>query len=563
MKIFQYDRHKKRVQSVLLSIISWICLCTVLYSQESIVLSDGSKREVHESPPYLRIALNGAISTLDPGLTVDTSSIELTEQLFLGLTDFDPSTYEVVPELATHWDVSEDGLVYHFYLRKDAYWSDGTPITAHDIVWAVQRNLSPEIDSPVVFMLYVLQNAKAFHQGTLEDPNEVGVRAINDWEVEFILNNPAAYFPALAGLWIYRPLPRNAVEQFGDQWTKPYNIQTSGSYHLDTWDKGTSLILKKNPKYFDAAKVSIEEVHYYIINENSLGLTLYETNDLDILGGSYLKLPLREIPRIKGNRLLNKEFTLQPQFCNYYYGFNTQKPPVDNPLVRRAICAAIDRQLLIDVILKDREPARTFTRPPVFGAVDPEAGVGIYFDPEQAKAWLAEAGYPDGEGFPVLDLVYNTTELHQEIALAVQTFLKHYLNIEVAIKGQQWDEFMETITQPNTPHMYRFGWCSDYPDANNWLSELFHPTYSPNRIGWNNAEFKEVVEEAQRISDPDERKSLYYRAEQILTEEESAVFPLFFDTAAYLVKSRLKSWYSMALGGQHIRNWVLEDDQNP
>lgn len=432
-------------------------------------------------------------------------------------------------------------------------------MTAHDIVWAVRRNLSPRIDSPSIFMLFILKNAELIHKGKLRDLSKLGVRAISDTIVEFELENPAAYFPSIAGLWVYRPLPQKTLRQFKERWTLPENIVTSGSYLLDRWDKGTRIVLKKNYNYFDAESVSIAEVHYYIVNENSIGLTMYENGDLDIIGGSYLRIPLRDIPRIKGDYFLGEQFVIAPQFCNYYYGFNTNLSPVDNPLVRRAISAAIDRQLIIDVIVKDREPAYTFTRPPVFGSLKPEDGVGIRFDPERAQAWLAEAGYPDGEGFPSITLLVNFSEFHMEVANAVQTLLKHYLNIEIKIEQLEWDAFSEKIMQPTTPHMYRYGWCSDYPDANNWLHELFHPTQSPNRIGWDNEIFKETVDEAQRTSEQNKRKALYKRAEQVLVEEEAAVVPIYFDTAPYLINARLRDWYGMALGGQHIRKWSISE----
>ena len=521
--------------------------------------SKATQGTIREHPPYIRLPIDGAVTTLDPGLTEDTASIELVEQLFLGLTDFDPETYEPVPELATHWRVSDDGLRYHFFLRRDARWTNGRPVTANDVVWALRRNIDPKIASPYVSMLYILKNAKSIHLGELEDVTMLGVEAVGDYEVVFTLEYAAAYFPSIVGLWVYRPLPRETIEVFGEDWTLPENIQTNGSYTLDSWDKGSLLILKKNMAYFDAANVAIPEVRYYVVVESSIGMTLYEKGELDLLGGNYLRLPIDEIWRIKVNPLLSRDYANEPQFCTYYYGFNTQKPPVDDPLVRKAIIAAIDRRLLIDIITKgDEEAATTFTRPPIFGSVDPKEGVGIVFDPEQAQEWLAEAGYPNGRGFPEIDLLHNVSETHAKIAQAVATFLRHYLNIRVRVQTLEWDDYLDVITPPTTPHLYRFGWCADYPDANNWLYDVFHPTHSPNRIGWNNKGFMERVERAQLSSDPQERKYLYREAEKILTEEAAAILPLYFYTAQYLVKPRVKGWYSMELGGQHIRNWSLK-----
>ncbi len=511
-------------------------------------------------PPYLRLPMDGVIPTIDPGLTVDTASIEITEQLFLGLTDFKPETYEVVPELADSWTVSEDGKVYRFNMRQDVTWTNNEPVTAHDLVWAIRRNIKPETRSPYAHSLYILKNAEAINRGGLKDASKIGVRSLDDFTVEFTLEHAAAYFPAMVGLWVYRPLPAKAIEEHGDEWTKPGNIRTNGSYILSEWKKARMLILKKNPNYYDARNVSIPEVHYYIIPESSAGLVMYKNNELDVIGGAYMRLPLTEIPFIKKHRVLSEEYSNNPELCTYSIGFNNKLPPVDNPLVRKAISAAIDRRLLVEIITQgDQEPATTFTRPPIFGSVDPKEGVGTGFDPGQAKKWLAQAGYPGGEGFPDITLMHNTSESHRAIALAIRTFLKHYLDINVKVRDKEWTEYMESVMQPHTPHMFRLGWCADYPDANNWLNEMFHPFKSIDRIGWKNTEFAELMDKAQKISDPDERKMLYKRAEQILTEEECAIMPLYFYTAQYLVKPWVRGWYHMAMGGQHIRNWSLDD----
>ncbi|MCV6639506.1 peptide ABC transporter substrate-binding protein [Candidatus Albibeggiatoa sp. nov. NOAA] len=512
-----------------------------------------------KSAGYLRIPFDGSISTIDPSLTVDIASIELVEHLFLGLTDFDPNTYEVLPELATSWAVSDDSLTYTFKLREDVKWTNGDSVTAHDIVWAVKRNLDPKLDSYYVFTLFSLKNAEAIYAGK-EDISTLGVQALDDFTVEFQLARPTAYFPALVSIWTYRPLPSKAIEAHGDEWTLAKNIQTNGSYHLTSWKKGTSLTLEKNPNFYNAEQVNIKKIEYLIVPESSLGIAMYENNELDIIGQQYLRIPLSDIPRIKSNPYLSKELSVEPQFCTEFYGFNTQVAPTNNPLVRKAIAAAVNKQLLVDVVTKGNQtPATTFTRPPIFGAVDPEEKVGIQFDPIQAKKWLAEAGYPDAKGLPKIVLMHNSSEVHHANAVAIQTMLKHYINVDVEVQDQNFDDYLDTLDQPTTPNMFRFGWCADYPDANNWLYEVFHPTVSPNWIGWNNQEFAKVVEAAQSESDPKARLQLYRRAEEILNTEETAIVPLYFATALYLVKPWVNDWYIMAFGGQQIRNWSLAE----
>ena len=504
----------------------------------------------------LRLPLE-AVTIIDPGLLQDNTSIEVAEQLFLGLTDFDPKTYMPVPELAKDWTASNDGKTYTFHLRQDAKWTDGEPVTAQDVVWAVRRNLSPEIKSPYSYMLHILKNAQAANKGEIP-LSEIGVRAEDDFTVSFDLEYPAAYFPSVAGLWMYRPLPRKTIEAYGERWTEPENIRTNGSYRLAAWEKGLVMILRKNPNYYDAGHVSIPEVRYYTIPDSAMGLSMYKADQLDIMGDWYLRLPPDQLPAILSNSEMSAQYFRKPVFGIYFYVFNTKVPPTDNPLVRKAISAAINRSLLIAVVTKgEEEPAATFVPPEIMGNAAAET-LGSGFNPVQARKWLAEAGYPDGKGFPDMTVLYNESETHEKIAKAVQTFLKYYLNIRIRTQAQKWEDYAEATTGKFSEAMIRFAYTADYPDANNFL-ELFNPRGSNNLCKWDNAEFAELIEKAQKETVPEQRKKYYRRADQILCEEECAIIPIFFNTAHYLVNPRVKGWYNMAIGGQHIRNWYLEE----
>jgi ABC-type oligopeptide transport system substrate-binding subunit len=551
------------------------------------------KQVEQERVNYLRLPLKNPVVTLDPGWAYMPAQIEIVEQLFLGLTSFDPKTYEVVPKLASSWQVNKKGTVYTFKLRQDVKWTDGKPVTAHDIAWAIRRHLTEELDSPLVFLLYPIKNAEKIHLQhradnlalekddalthdilRIEEKNEpinspsskvsqkkLGVWAINDYTIEFKLNQPMSSFPVLVGLWPYRPLPRHLIAKYGDRWYQPDNIQTNGPYKLTDWQKGKQLILSKNPHYYDAEKVTLSEVHYHIVPKSSLALAMYEKNELDMIGGpTYLYLPEREIPRIKLDPVLRREMRTTPHFCTEWYGFNTQLPPMDTPLVRKAIAAAIDKRILIEVILQENHSrAMTFTRPPTFGSVPPEAKKGIQFNPRQARAWLAKAGYPDGEGFPKVVLVHHVSKEHQKVANGIKTMLKYYLNIEVEVREIEWVDYLGVLEQLQDVHLFRMGWCADYPDADNWLYEVFHPQKGINWIKWQNPQFAELVDKARRFSHPKQRQDLYLDAEQILIEEEVAIVPLYFATTQFLVKPWVKNWYYMAFGGQQVCNWALEN----
>ncbi len=534
-------------------LISFVFLAVMFSSCEK----DGKPEATH--PDYLRVPLGSEVPTLDPGVAQDNQAIEVIEQLFTGLTTYDSTTYEVKPSLATSWEATNGGKTYTFNMRKDAKWTTGEPVTAHDIVYAIRRNILPETASPYAFVLYILENAEDINNGKIKDNTKIGVKALDDYTVQFNLNSPAAFFPSIAGMWTLRPQHRKTIEKHGTRWTDAENIVTCGSYTLEKWERGNTIVLKKNPDFFDAAKIRIEEVRYLIVREASTALAMYENDELDLIGIEHQAIPAPEIPRVKADPVLGKQYSIYPRFSTYYLAFNNERPPVDNPLVRKAISAAIDRQSIIDNVVKgDQVPATTFTTPPVFGAVDPSEGIGIGYDPEQAKKWLAEAGYPGGKGIPEIIYMHNTSERHAQIAQAVQAMLKRNLGIEVKIQNQEWKVYLKSTLQPDAPHMFRFGWGADYPDAHNFLSEVFHPTKSTNRIRWKNQEYADLLDKAVSSTDPQERIKLYRRAEQILCEEEAAIAPIYFDTAQYLSKPYLK-WNFIALGGQHVREWYFTD----
>jgi len=233
--------------------------------------------------------------------------------------------------------------------------------------------------------LYPLKNAQAISQHEITSLSSLGVRAIDDYTIEFTLEQAAGYFPALTSLWTY------------------------GSYQLTLFQPDSLLILKKNPNYYEVDKVQIAEVHYHILPESSLAFAMYKANKLDIIGGqAYLSMSQSVMTSVKYNKNLRAEQYSVPNFCTEWYGFNVQRPPMDNLLVRKAIIAAIDKRNLMDVVLEAKHlPAMTFTQP--YG-VEPVEKTGIVFDPIHARNWLAKAGYPQGKNFPPLFLVHNKSK---------------------------------------------------------------------------------------------------------------------------------------------------------
>jgi len=507
----------------------------------------------------LRLPTNRKIQNLDPAMLIDMNAIEMSEQLFISLTDLDPETYESVPEFASDWKVSNDGKTYTFLLRKDVRWTDNQPVTAHDIEWAIKRNIQPQQHCPSVSSLFIIKNARDIYQNNIKEIDQLAVNAIGDYTLEFQLEYPAAYFPAMTSMGVYKPLPRHVIEKYKSDWTNLEYFQNNGSYKIARWEKGVKIVLQKNEMYFDATNVNIPIVAYFHIPSSKVAFAMFQNQDLDILGDAFSPIPSDEIHRISTTSQDSEMYYQEPFFCTKAYAFNTRRKPVDKLEVRQAISMAINRQLMVKCVTRGgQEVATTYTRPPIFGAVPPEEKIGIAFDPNAARQLLKKAGYVNGRHLPVLRLAYLKSDFNENIAKAVQSFLRQYLDVSLKIVAVDLRGIIDANSGPSQYHLFQSGWCADYPDANNWLNERFHPKESINPMGWDNSEFATLMDIAKRHTNPDIRKQLYRRAEEILCEEACVVMPLYFQTAHYLVNPRVKGWYHMAMGGQHIRNWYLE-----
>lgn len=497
----------------------------------------------------LRLATVSEPSTLDPNLAEDYYSITPIEQMFLGLTNINNETAAIEPELAESWTVSEDGTVWTFKLRQDAKWSDGAPVTAKDVEYSVKRAVMPETASPYAYVLYTIKNAAAINQTAIPtdtyDIDSLGVKALDDYTVEFTLEAPASYFESISSMWTLRPVPSWAIEKYGDAWTDPANIVVNGPYKLTEWRPGEKLIFEKNPDYFAADSVQIDRVELSIITDQFTEVALYESGELDVAGEGAASLPAEEVARILADPTLSAEFHQGPRASTTYVGFTMTKPPFDNVLVRKAFSAAIDRETIVRDVVGSGVPATQFAPPGIFGAPDPEVGLG--YDPEQAKAWLAEAGYPDGAGFPTVTYRYFSNSLEEALAQALQAMWKETLNVDVQIEAQEFPVFLAS-TGPNVPveempEMWRLGWGADYPDENNWVYEVFHCTDSQNRPRAACTEADAKAKQAGIETDPEVRKALYAEVEQMMFGEEVRVAPYYHRGYTILAKPYVKRAY--------------------
>ena len=529
---------------------------------------EGIKVDPNEMSKVLRWNLGTEPPTADPALTSDSTSNQVVQSLFLGLTDFDDNTVEVVPELATEWKASADGLVWTFKMRNDVKWvhydpktmmaTEKGPVTANDVVYGVKRTLDPATASDYAYVDYIIKNAEKVNTGESTDLDSVGVRALDDFTVEFTLEQPAGYFPAIAGMWVNRPQPKEAIDEFGEKWTEAGDIWTNGAYMLHTWEHENKMVFVKSPFHYNAANVDIEVVDCVMVVEDSTAFAMYENDELDVQAP-----PLDDMDRIKADPVLSKELYIAPDLSTYYYGFNVTKAPFDNVLVRQAFSYAVDRQKLIDTVTKGGQlPAKSFACPGIFGspAADPSFE-GVYFDAAKAQALLTEAGYPGGAGLPEITLMFNTSEGHQKIAQFVQQSWKDNLGVEVNLANQEWAVYLKTLDE-DSPQVWRLGWGADYPDENNWVLEVFHPLKGANRIKWDPEsesakKFMKLVEDAAASPDPAERKRLYYEAEQLLVVDEANMIPIYYYTIVRVTKPYVERTYA-GIGGEHWDLWKIK-----
>nr|VFJ45343.1 MAG: ABC-type oligopeptide transport system, substrate-binding protein [Candidatus Kentron sp. FW] len=513
----------------------------------------------------LRIGAPQGEISLDPCHAEVKMSAEIAEQLFLGLTDIDSGTLEPIPALATSWTESNLGKTYRFRLRKDAQWTDGRPVTAHDVVWAVRRNILPATGCWGAGMFFVLKNGRAIHEGRIDDLALLGVRTIDDYTVEFNLEQPLSLFPTIVNHFVYRPLPAPVIESLGEDWTDPERIVTSGAYRLAVWKQNMLLVLRRNDGYYNRAKVNIPEIRYLFLESPSMGFSLYRGGELDVLGGgNYLPISPGEYAKIQTDRTLYAQLREFPLLGSYSYGFRIDRSPMDLLPVRKAITAALDRDMMVGLIASPHEASTTFTPDRLLGAdrmetvSDLHSGLGLDFNPNQAAEWLAKAGYPDGQGFPEIILLHEDGDHHRRMAQAVKASLDFYLGLDIQLAAYSPGTDLGQAIAQTDPHLFQLDWRPGYPHANNFLEPNFAPRSPYNHTGWQNMAFASQAVRARTESVPEIRTRAFRRLEQMITKEFCVVAPIYSKRTRMLIRPRIADWSHMSFGGQYLRDWRFE-----
>ncbi len=472
---------------------------------------------------------------LDPNLMSGAPAHSIGINLFEGLLAHAAGNGPPVPGAATRYEVSEDGRTYTFHLRKGNRWSDGKPLTANDFAYSWMRALDPKTGSKNAqqIWLYVV-GAEDFNKGVSKDPGSVGIKVIDDLTIAVTLKSPTPYFPELITYIAWGPVPRHAVEKHGKQWTRPGNIVVNGAYTLEKFEPRSRIVLVKNEAYWDAANVAIPRSDVFMTDNEDTIVNYYVT------GQVHLAQPL---PPDKVRTWISQsrdDLQIDQHMCTYYLALRNGQPPFDDPLVRRALALAIDREKLAKFVLGRMERPATHFVPEMFEKTLGYSAVrGEGLDGDEAKRLLSEAGYPNGSGFPKVELRYNTLEVNRQVAEFVQRSLQENLGIKVALNNMEWKSMLKVL-RTGEFQLARAAWCADYADPMTFL-EVLRSTATVNYSRYNNPRYDALLDRITMTVDHTERNILMCAAEKTLNHDRP-ILPLFFYTHAYLLHPSVKGW---------------------
>ncbi|KAF0675638.1 peptide ABC transporter substrate-binding protein [Profundibacterium mesophilum] len=484
--------------------------------------------------------------TLDPQLNEETAGNHVIRQLFEGLMIQDAEG-NLRPGVAEGFEASEGNTVYTFKLREDATWSNGDPVTAQDFVYGWQRAADPETASPYAWYVELtsMKNAAQIVAGEM-DPSELGVEAVDERTLKVTLTQPLPYFPAMTTYATLLPAHKATIEEFGSDWTRPENMVNNGAYNLKELALNEYFTLEKNPEYWDAENVIIEEVTGLVINDENQALTRYESGEFDMLE----PLPAGAYPRLEEER--PDEAHSVPRLCSYYYAFNLRddaKPELQDPKVREALNLAVDREVIVDQILQGGQtPAYNFAHAATAGFEMPNIAMASMSQAERdarAKELMEEAGVDELE----LKLIYNTSENHKQIATVVTQMWKQKLGVETTLENMEWSTYLD-VRKAGNFDLARSAWCGDYNEASTFL-DLLTTTHGSNDGQFSNEEYDALMAASKTSDTPNEQ---YSQAEQIIAEQ-SAIIPVYHYSNTFLLNPAVKGFPM-----QNVENnWYVKD----
>ena len=496
---------------------------------------------------------NGSeVQSLDPHKIEGVPESNINRDLFEGLLVSDLDGHPVAG-VAEKWD-NKDFKVWTFHLRKDAKWSDGTPVTAQDFVYSWQRLADPKTASPYASYLQYghLANVDDIIAGK-KPATDLGVKALDDHTFEVTLSEPVPYFYKLLVHPSVSPVPKPAIEKFGDKWTQPANIVSNGAYKLKDWVVNERIVLERNTNYWDNAKTVINQVTFLPISSEVTDVNRYRSGEIDM---TYNNMPIELFQKLK--KEIPKEVHVDPYLCTYYYEINNQKAPFTDVRVRTALKMALDRDIIVNKVKNQGDlPAYSYTPPYTDGMklIEPE-----WFKwsqekrNEEAKKLLTEAGYSADKPL-TFNLLYNTSESHQRIAIAASSMWKKNLGVEAKLQNQEWKTMLDAMHTHNFDAV-RYAWIADYDDAATFLNN-FRTGDSENTSQYSNPAYDEALRNAAKASDTTARGKFYQQAEDLLGQDVPAI-PVYHYVRTHLVKPWVGGFTPDKLGYYYTKDMYIK-----
>ncbi|HYE51572.1 MAG TPA: peptide ABC transporter substrate-binding protein [Azospirillaceae bacterium] len=450
------------------------------------------------------------------------------------------------PAMATGWTISPDAKTYTFTLRRDAKWSDGTPVTADDFVYSWRRLVKPETASPYAYYLWTVENGEAITKGQEKDLAKLGVSAPDPHTFVVRLVKPAGYFLSMLQHTATFPVHRASVEKHGDQFTQPGNYVTNGAYVMTENVPQSHMKLVKSKTYYEADQVKIDTVMAYPIDNLDTEFKKFRAGELDVT----YTLPTTQVRWARDN--LKEAFREHQTFSTFYLSFNHRNEPwKSNPKLREALSLAVDREAIAEKVLNGERAAYSFT-PPGTGGYD-QPGMPSWVKLSQAerdaraKQLMAEAGYgPGGKPLPPVEIVYFTSENARKVMIATAAMWKQKLGVETLLNNQEFRVVSDIGNEKAYKDLLFFSWIGDYPDANSFLTLLRSDVSLQNFPDYRNPAFDAMLEQANTLVDPAARVAKLKEAETMMMAD-TPVVPIFHNLRRRLVNPKVQGWVPNAL----------------
>jgi oligopeptide transport system substrate-binding protein len=490
-------------------------------------------------------------ASLDPHKVESDVEFNLISDFFDGLVSV-RSDGSIEPRLAEKWE-EKDSTIWTFHLRPGIKWSNGQPITAQDVVWSWQRLADPKTASPYASYLgnMHIENAAEIAQGT-KAAETLGVKAVDDHTLQITLTQPTAAFLSMLAHPSLVPLDKALIEKFGEKWTQPDNFVSSGAYSPKQWVVNEKIVAERNPQYWDNSHTVINKVTYLPVSSETADINRYKAGEIDIV----YSLPQTLFASLK--KSIPDQVHVTPKLATYYFEFNTTKAPFNDARVRRALNMALDKDIIADKVLGQGQIPAWVVSQKKIGGVELKSPEYANWSHEkrvaEAKKLLTEAGYNASHPL-VFNLLYNTSENHKRIAIAVSSMWSKNLGVEAKLQNQEWKTMLDTMHSGNFDAV-RYAWIADYDDASTFLNN-FRTGDSENTSQYTNANFDEAMKNAAKADNVVERGQFYQQAENQLAEDVPAI-PVYHYVLAQLVKPYVGGYAPSNLGFYYTKDMYIK-----